>query len=71
MLQRMHLLRQGVSELDELSAIDVPGRQHIFLAVGFGTQLLLGLNFHVAPMPDGDGGLFFFVALFFVFVFLG
>src|SRR5580693_1269933 len=59
-----------MAEVDELALIDMPRYQHVLLAIAFLTQLLFGLNFGIAPMPDIHRGLFFLIVRLFVFIFV-
>src|SRR5215471_5480580 len=65
-LQRSDFLVQILAEGNKGVVVDVPSGKHIFLAVIFGVEFLLGHDFGVVPVPYSRGGrlVFVFVLIF-------
>ena len=61
MLERSDALVQVLAEGNERIFAEVPGSEHVFLAVVLGVEFLFGHDFDVAPVPNVHGGLLVFV----------
>src|SRR5205823_8689675 len=60
-LERSDALVQVLAEGNERIFAEVPGSEHVFLAVVLGVEFLFGHDFDVAPVPNVHGGLLVFV----------
>src|SRR5690242_2998179 len=55
MLERNDSLVQIFAQRNKRILPELPGVEHVFLAIVLGAEFLLGHDLRVAPVPDGDG----------------